>query len=538
MRFIRDENAVSEIVGEILMIGVVVISFGLVTTFVYTYLSGPDISPGIDVTGIADDTLDTIYLKHSGGEWIGENELKVILRINNTTYQYNCTDEFRLGDVIEINTSGEYGLDLRRGEEVTILLIHVPTGQIISSGELGYRAADCSEDSTPPSSVTNLRNTTFEPSHIIWAWDNPADEDYSHAEVYIDGIYQGTTSASWYNATGFDSGTSHTISLRTVDTCGNVDATWVNDSAITSKAWWNVGWSYRRSINITSSAALTDYQILLDIDYDSDMQSDFDDLRFVTEDGDKLSYWIENRVNDTNADVWVKVPSIAAGNTIIYMYYGNAGASSESDGEATFEFFDDFDDPSLSNWQLATSNYVVGSSALRINAGAVSIKNPFTFSLNDGYALEGRIKYHNVNSHYSGTLSAQSSHYTQGSNGGADATNLYMRRTNSRTLHRWTGDGSTTGYNCGSSDVFSSGDDVWYILGAEFNSVGVTLTRDRTVVGGPYGCGWNRNIIYISLGAFHGSASYDIQDTSYDWVLIRKYASSEPTYTVGDEEEY
>ncbi|MHC1573695.1 MAG: type IV pilin N-terminal domain-containing protein, partial [Candidatus Syntropharchaeales archaeon] len=223
MRFIRDENAVSEIVGEILMIGVVVISFGLVTTFVYTYLSGPDISPGIDVTGIADDTLDMIYLKHSGGEWVGENELKVILRINDTTYQYNCTDEFRLGDVIEINTSGEYGLDLRRGEEVTILLIHVPTGQIISSGELGYRAADCSEDSTPPSSVTNLRNTTFEPSYIIWAWDNPADEDYSHAEVYIDGIYQGTTSASWYNATGFDSGTSHTISLRTVDTCGNVD---------------------------------------------------------------------------------------------------------------------------------------------------------------------------------------------------------------------------------------------------------------------------------------------------------------------------
>ena len=62
--------AVSEIIGEILMIGVVVISFGLITTFVYTYTSGPDNPPEVDVTGIADDTCDTIHLKHSGGEWV------------------------------------------------------------------------------------------------------------------------------------------------------------------------------------------------------------------------------------------------------------------------------------------------------------------------------------------------------------------------------------------------------------------------------------------------------------------------------------
>lgn len=199
---------------------------------------------------------------------------------------------------------------------------------------------------------------------------------------------------------------------------------------------------------------------------------------------------------------------------------------------------DDFDDPSLSNWQLATSNYSVGSSLLRINRGAVSVASPFIFSLNDGYTLEGKITYHGLSSLYSGTLSAQSSQYTQGGDGGADATNLYMRTGNSRTLDRWTGDGSTTDYNCGYSNVFTSSDDVWYILGAKFNSVGVTLTRDRTVVGGPYGCGWNRNIIYISLGAFYGGSTYDIQDTSYDWVLIRKYSTPEPSCTIGNEEAY
>jgi len=104
------------------------------------------------------------------------------------------------------------------------------------------------------------------------------------------------------------------------------------------------------------------------------------------------------------------------------------------------------------------------------------------------------------------------------------------------SVRRWTGAGSTIGYDCGSSSVFSSSDNTWYILGAEFNSNGVNLSKDR-VQQGSYGCGWSKDITYISLGAFHGSASYNIQDTSYDWVLIRKKSPSEPNYHIGAEEE-
>jgi len=101
----------------------------------------------------------------------------------------------------------------------------------------------------------------------------------------------------------------------------------------------------RRAITINNlGPALTDYQILLKVNYDSDMQADFDDLRFTDSDGiTVLSYWIMEKTDSAVAYVWVKVPSIpGSGSKTIYMYYGNPSVSSTSDGEETFDFFDDF----------------------------------------------------------------------------------------------------------------------------------------------------------------------------------------------------
>ena len=55
---------------------------------------------------------------------------------------------------------------------------------------------------------------------------------------------------------------------------------------------------------------LIDYQMSFDIDYESEMQSDFDDLRFTDENGILLSYWIESKTDSHSAKVWVKVPEI------------------------------------------------------------------------------------------------------------------------------------------------------------------------------------------------------------------------------------
>ena len=72
-------------------------------------------------------------------------------------------------------------------------------------------------------------------------------------------------------------------------------------------------------------------------------KTDGSDVRFTHSDGTTvLKYWVESWSSASQlAYVWVRVPSLVNGDTTIYLYYGNAGATSASDGTATFDFFDD-----------------------------------------------------------------------------------------------------------------------------------------------------------------------------------------------------
>jgi len=129
---------------------------------------------------------------------------------------------------------------------------------------------------------------------------------------------------------------------------------------------WLSGWAYRREITITeqSGSTLTDYQVRIELNssnFDfSKANSDGSDIRFTEDDGTTLlPYWIEKWDNtNEEAVIWVKVPSIPAnGETTIYLYYGNSGAESESDGDAVFELFDDFEGTELdtSKWDYVGS---------------------------------------------------------------------------------------------------------------------------------------------------------------------------------------
>ncbi|MDY6966369.1 MAG: LamG-like jellyroll fold domain-containing protein [Halobacteriota archaeon] len=96
-----------------------------------------------------------------------------------------------------------------------------------------YVATITVSDTTPPSSITNLVNTTYEETYINWTWDNPSDPDFDYVVVYVDDELKGNTSDEYYNATGLVAGTSHTIGTHTVDENGNINTTWVNHTATT-----------------------------------------------------------------------------------------------------------------------------------------------------------------------------------------------------------------------------------------------------------------------------------------------------------------
>jgi len=321
---------------------------------------------------------------------------------------------------------------------------------------------------------------------------------------------------------------------------------------------WLSGWSYRREITISgSSGAGTNYQVLLKIGessgatgcnfhlngQSSNFPSDKNqggDLRFTASDGQTLlSFWVE-KVEGTSpnrvAYVWVKVSADLSTSQSIYCYFGNPSATNASDGNATFLFFDDFDGTSLDStkWVAYANDYSVSNSILRINIGGVERTSAFSFNLQNGYIAEVRVRHEVSANNYGGVLpEVASSPYTAGSNANSDATILFMRQLSVDTAYVWIGDGSTNSYNVvsGVSTGWTSATGTWYITGISINGGTVKLWANGTAVYTVSGISWAKNITYVKLGSFDRYSLSDIQDTSYDWVRVRKYVSPEPAFS-------
>lgn len=137
---------------------------------------------------------------------------------------------------------------------------------------------------------------------------------------------------------------------------------WRNDDGgegAPASEWYDQNWTKRKRVHIANTASVTynDVQVRLWVPYDSDMQADFDDLRFTDASGTtSIPYWIESVSTAASSSVWVRVPTLPAGGAAtVYMYYGNGTANSASSGTSTFIFFDDFEDGSLSEYSGDTS---------------------------------------------------------------------------------------------------------------------------------------------------------------------------------------
>jgi hypothetical protein len=87
-------------------------------------------------------------------------------------------------------------------------------------------------DGTPPGSISDLDFSTGT-IWVRWSWTNPADADFSHVMVYLDGEWQANVTAGWYKAMGLEPDTAYLLGTRTVDFTGNVNGTWVNGTART-----------------------------------------------------------------------------------------------------------------------------------------------------------------------------------------------------------------------------------------------------------------------------------------------------------------
>lgn len=147
----------------------------------------------------------------------------------------------------------------------------------------------------------------------------------------------------------------------------------------TGPPWLDDAWQYRRQVSISNSgAALAYYQVLLKLEGDNFdftlAKLDGSDIRFTHSDGTtELSYWIESwNYSGELAYIWIKVPSLASGETTIYLYYHNPNAETTSSGAGTFDGFDN-------NWSQFTG-LQTDQDGLVDPQPANVIENPFTWS--------------------------------------------------------------------------------------------------------------------------------------------------------------
>lgn len=103
----------------------------------------------------------------------------------------------------------------------------------------------------------------------------------------------------------------------------------------TTVTWWDDNWDYRQAqfVNNRTGIGLTNFQVSFSIGTSAlvnsgKMQSDCDDVRIIDNEGNQLTYWVDPSTCNTNSTiVWVKATSIPTDGTIIYLYFGNPGAT-------------------------------------------------------------------------------------------------------------------------------------------------------------------------------------------------------------------
>lgn len=150
--------------------------------------------------------------------------------------------------------------------------------------------------------------------------------------------------------------------------------------------WWNTSWDYRKMITINNSQVeedLTNFTVLINIT-DNDLKdkalSDGDDIAFTNINGTvQYDHEIEQFDNSSGQLIaWVKIPQLSSStNTLLYMYYGNAGAANQenipgawdSNYVAVWHFDNNSLADSTSNGYDGTNTGTTYNSNCKINGG-------------------------------------------------------------------------------------------------------------------------------------------------------------------------
>lgn len=296
-----------------------------------------------------------------------------------------------------------------------------------------------------------------------------------------------------------------------------------DDKYIYLDPWWGSSWGFKKAITIGAydTASIGNLSVPIKITYDSDMQADFDDLRFLdAEEDEELGFWFNNNtyVASTNVTVWVKMNRniSSASNTTIYMYYGNPSATGQSSIYRAFDWADDFNDT------LDTNKWNTNGGTASTSAGKLVIPTSgsgnaiISKQLLSNYIVTHRTATDNVAvDGYYALINAQGTAF-----GLVDYTpwiTVNTLRAGMGAVSNDTGVPSTNTYYIGTAKIPASG-------------VGYSqVTNDTGYVMANASDNPDYRTGYIKYLRYTGGTAY------VDWVYVRPYTTIDPVATIGAE---
>jgi hypothetical protein len=158
---------------------------------------------------------------------------------------------------------------------------------------------------------------------------------------------------------------------------------------------------------VAGTGTLSEHQVKFELDTQTliesgAMQPDCADLRvrFGAGGGTELPLWIaEHSCNSPATEVWVRVPEIAGGGTVVVeLWWGDPTAPGVADGELVFEFFDGFEGAALDSarWQVHGSGSVTVAEGVLASVGDVMLQTQANVMASATRVLGVRIKAESV----------------------------------------------------------------------------------------------------------------------------------------------
>jgi len=312
----------------------------------------------------------------------------------------------------------------------------------------------------------------------------------------------------------------------------------------TSLAWWNSTWLKCKTINITNAFPVNySHKLVLNSTYInySSLKANGTDLRFLegnctTPTGSVLSDWIENWNVTGASNVWVKTTT--ANVAQIAMYYNNSAADDTTNGTNTFLIFDDFTDGNYSINPVWTNASNMGDPSGAVAQGG-GLLNITVGQLNKLFGL-----WINV-SRYDIAIRGNMSSSLTGGGGwvglvldGGDANNGdsgYMASLSNDLGGQFKLHEAAVG-GVGSSGVAISAN-TYNIIEFWKNASGTTTNHSATL-NDSNALSYNDSSFNSTIVGFRALDNPSAIKGSFDWVLVRIFVVTTPTYAYDIEENF